>query len=75
MLTAGGTLAASALAALKTLSRPPVATRVAHAATGVTPFRITDLRPATGMFGAWAMSSAAAPATCGAAMLVPFSLL
>ena len=56
---------------LWTLSRPPVATRPLSEPAGSTPARMTSRTCSTVALGANDQASAAAPATCGVAMLVP----
>jgi hypothetical protein len=71
MLTAGGRSPALARAAAKMFRRPPDATNPTHCPERSTPLSSNDLAALTVKSGFWAKSRAAAPATCGVAMLVP----
>src|SRR4030095_7728939 len=72
--TDGAAFVVFASAARYTFRRPPDATRPGQGPTRSTLPSSSDLTALTDRLGCCAMRSAAEPATCGAAMLVPVAL-
>src|SRR5262245_49572200 len=70
-LTVGGTSPPASRAARYAFSRPPDATMPDQPATGSALFMSSVLMPAGVRLGFRPLTSAATPATCGVAMLVP----
>ena len=71
-LTVGNTSPPASRAARYALSRPPDAMIPDHSASGSTLFMSSVLMPAGVRLGFRPLTSAATPATCGVAMLVPW---